>query len=369
MQSYTFSTEELYRDYECDYIVNILRELVEKERKEVSPEYKNTSDYKFVIGENISKVLHLSKTDHIFGFEVIYESSYVFEPNSVDFGIFKVDKKSCINCRYGVGDNSCCPHIHVCRKRSDNDIPSHWLEMTEAQKFEKSMSNVNGKRKLVGDFLSDWLEMMEGKKFEKSMSNINGKRKLVGDISNGYYYIDTDVASIINESNQIKYNEMYVKKEDKKMDIKLYECRTFTGGIATKPQDLIKNVIFSGPCTIVQWSDGDKTIVRCENEDFDKEKGLAMAIVKKLFGTNESKSNYNDIFKKWIPEEEVEEQLLGKEDDITEILTAKQLAEKMRLSVSTVLRDCRRGIHPGAMKVDGKWLIPFKGLKKEDSNE
>ena len=352
MQSYTFSTEELYRDYEYNYIVNILRELVEKERKEVSPEYKNISDYKFVIGENVARVLHLSKTDHMFGFEVVYESSYIFEPNSVDFGIFKVDKKSCINCRYGVGDNSCCPYIHVCRKRRENDIPSHWLEMTEAQKLEKSMSNVNNKRKLVGD------------------------------ISNGYVYIDTDIVYKIEESNRkaimekrlfqlpiTKYNEMYIKKEDKKMDIKLYECRTFTGGIVTKPQDLIKNVIFSGPCTIVQWSDGDKTIVRCENEDFDKEKGLAMAIAKKLFGTNESKSNYNDIFKKWIPEEEVEEQLLEKEDDITEILTAKQLAEKMRLSVSTVLRDCRRGIHPGAMKVDGKWLIPFKGLKKEDSNE
>ena len=343
MQCYTFSTEELYTDYEYNYIVNILRKLVEKERKEVSPEYKNISDYKFVIGENVARALHLSKTDNnnIFGFEVVCESSYIFEPNSVDFGIFKVDKKSCINCRYGVDVNSCCPYIHVCRKRRENDIPSHWLEMTEAQKLEKSMSN------------------------------INNKRKLIGDISNGYVYIDTDdIAEIINESNRIKYNEMYIKKEDKKMDIKLYECRTFTGGIVTKPQDLIKNVIFSGPFTIVQWSDGDKTIVRCENENFDKEKGLAMAIVKKLFGTNESKSNYNDIFKKWIPEEEVEEQLLEKEDDdINEILTAKQLAEKMALSVSTVLRDCRRGVHPGAMKVDGKWLIPFKGLKKEDSNE
>ena len=353
MQSYTFSTEELYGYDEYHYIVNILRKLVEKERKEVSPEYKNISDYKFVIGENVSRALHLSKTDNIFGFEVVYENSYIFEPNSVDFGIFKVDIKSCINCRYGVGDNSCCPNIHVCRKRSDNDIPSHWLEMTEAQKFEKSMSNVNGKRKLVGDII------------------------------NGYSYIDTDIAYKIEESNRkaimekrlfqlpiTNYNEMYIKEEDKTMDIKLYECRTFTGGIVTKPQNLIKNVIFSGPCTIVQWSDGDKTIVRCENEDFDKEKGLAMAIAKKFFGTNESKSNYNDIFKKWIPEEEVEEQLLEKEDDdITEILTAKQLAEKMRLSVSTVLRDCRRGVHPGAMKVDGKWLIPSKGLKKEDSNE
>ena len=266
MQSYTFSKEELYRDDEYDYIFNILRKLVEKERKEVVQEYKNIKDYKFVIGENVARVLHLYKPDHIFDFEVIYESSYVFEPNSVDFGIF------------------------------------------------------------------------------------------------------TDVSSTINEPNQIKYNKMYVKKEDKKMDVILYDRRTFVDGIVTKPKDLIKNVIFSGPCTIVQWADGDKTIVRCENENFDKEKGLSMAIVKKLFGTNKSKSNYNDVFKKWIPEEDNTNKKL-EEGDNAEILTAKQIAEKTGLSVSTVLRDCRRGLHPGAMKVDGKWLIPYSGLVKDNKNE
>lgn len=65
----------------------------------------------------------------------------------------------------------------------------------------------------------------------------------------------------------------------------------------------IKKVIFSPPATIVIWNDGDKTVVKDHDEDFDKEKGLAMAICKKVFGTNKSKSNYNDIFKKWITEE------------------------------------------------------------------
>ena len=65
----------------------------------------------------------------------------------------------------------------------------------------------------------------------------------------------------------------------------------------------IKNVIFNDPATIMFWTDGTKTVVKAENEPFDPEKGLAMAIIKKLFGTNESKSNYNDIFKKWLPEE------------------------------------------------------------------
>ena len=66
----------------------------------------------------------------------------------------------------------------------------------------------------------------------------------------------------------------------------------------------IKKVIFSGDRTVVLWNDGDKTIVKASNEEFDKEKGLAMAIAKKALGTNKNKSNYYDVFKKWIPEEE-----------------------------------------------------------------
>lgn len=64
----------------------------------------------------------------------------------------------------------------------------------------------------------------------------------------------------------------------------------------------IKNVIFNDPATIVFWSDGTKTVVKAENEEFDKEKGLAMAVAKKFLGTNKSKSNYMDIFKEWIRE-------------------------------------------------------------------
>ena len=60
----------------------------------------------------------------------------------------------------------------------------------------------------------------------------------------------------------------------------------------------IQNVIFNDPATIVLWNDGTKTVVKAENEDFDPEKGLAMAIAKKALG---NKGNYYDIFKKWLP--------------------------------------------------------------------
>lgn len=68
----------------------------------------------------------------------------------------------------------------------------------------------------------------------------------------------------------------------------------------TKPGWSIKNVIFSDPATIVLWEDGTKTVVKCENEAFDPEKGLAMALAKKMLG---NKGNYFNVFKKWIPEE------------------------------------------------------------------
>ena len=49
----------------------------------------------------------------------------------------------------------------------------------------------------------------------------------------------------------------------------------------------IRKVIFNNPATIVFWLDGTKTIVKkVDDEPWDPEKGLAMAIIKKYFGTN-----------------------------------------------------------------------------------
>lgn len=63
----------------------------------------------------------------------------------------------------------------------------------------------------------------------------------------------------------------------------------------------IKNVIFNDPATIVFWEDGTKTVVKCQDGDeFDPEKGLAMAIVKKAYG---NKGNYCNKLKKWLPKE------------------------------------------------------------------
>lgn len=67
-----------------------------------------------------------------------------------------------------------------------------------------------------------------------------------------------------------------------------------------KPPLGIKDVIFNNPATVVFWSDGTKTVVKAENEPFDPEKGLAMAISKKFLG---NKGNYFQTFKKFIKED------------------------------------------------------------------
>lgn len=62
----------------------------------------------------------------------------------------------------------------------------------------------------------------------------------------------------------------------------------------------ITNVIFNPPATIVFWSDNTKTVVKCDTslEDYDPEKGIAMAISRKMLADN--KREYYHVFKHWL---------------------------------------------------------------------
>ena len=97
-------------------------------------------------------------------------------------------------------------------------------------------------------------------------------------------YFDTDNVSM--------YNELSSKaKESLNRIFGLFESNSV-------PE--IKKVLFHNPATIVFWKDGTKTVVKADNEKFDPEKGLAMAISRKALG---NKGNYYNVFKQWIPEE------------------------------------------------------------------
>lgn len=104
-----------------------------------------------------------------------------------------------------------------------------------------------------------------------------------------YWFMEEHLAPAQKDDFINKYVENEYIKDDIKATYSLYKkCKS----------DAIKKVIFNDPATIVYWIDGTKTVVKCGNEDFDPEKGLAMAISKKALG---NQGNYYEIFKKWLP--------------------------------------------------------------------
>lgn len=98
-------------------------------------------------------------------------------------------------------------------------------------------------------------------------------------------YFDTDMV-MTREEMQYCLNDVAVTE-------KIFKEEQIMRFDSCKPT--IKNVIFNEPATIVFWTDGTKTIVKCgENDIFDPEKGIAMCCMKKLLGTNKTGSNYLD---------------------------------------------------------------------------
>lgn len=79
---------------------------------------------------------------------------------------------------------------------------------------------------------------------------------------------------------------------------KSYEDQLKLYGYRKVEDVTITKVIFNKPATIIIWSDGVKTVVKAQKGDkFDPEKGLAMAIAKRVLG---NKGSFNNEFKKWI---------------------------------------------------------------------
>ena len=76
----------------------------------------------------------------------------------------------------------------------------------------------------------------------------------------------------------------------------------------------IRKVIFNDPATVVLWSDGTKTVVKCGPEDsFDMEKGLAMAIVKKMAGND---NRFHKVFKQYTKKKKKEPGSVGSITDM-----------------------------------------------------
>ena len=54
-----------------------------------------------------------------------------------------------------------------------------------------------------------------------------------------------------------------------------------------------ENVIYNDPATIVEWSDGSKTVVKCDPEDsYDEREGFLLCCAKKLMGNTGAYNDY-----------------------------------------------------------------------------
>lgn len=103
-----------------------------------------------------------------------------------------------------------------------------------------------------------------------------------------------DIDRAIHTAMAIDYSRQSTERAEKNDIVRFGMCNVN-----------IRKVIFNNPATIVLWSDGTKTVVKCGPDDiFDKEKGLAMAIAKKMAGND---SRFRKVFKKWCKPDETNE--------------------------------------------------------------
>lgn len=111
--------------------------------------------------------------------------------------------------------------------------------------------------------------------------------------------------------------------------------------ICLEPTD----VIYSGPATIIQWNDGTKTVVKCEDgEEYNKEKGFVMAYLKKLLGNRD----FFKMLEKWVwknttpnfqKKNEKRKIAQGKVKDIPEENVIEKIAQEIGVEINYCADD------------------------------
>lgn len=112
-----------------------------------------------------------------------------------------------------------------------------------------------------------------------------------------------ELARAIHKGMAIDYSRQSTEQAKKNDIVKFGMCSVS-----------IRKVIFNDPATVVLWSDGTKTVVKCGPEDtYDMEKGLAMAIVKKMAGND---NRFHKVFKQYTKKKKKEPGSIGSISDM-----------------------------------------------------
>lgn len=133
---------------------------------------------------------------------------------------------------------------------------------------------------------------------------VNGYDGSAKIISNTQFETETETKAMAEElyNDIVRHMRNVYGIRDPKVEIKLPVINDPEITINLSAGVHITDVIFNDPATIVFWSDGTKTVVKCcEDDIFDKEKGLAMAVCKKVTG-NDSAAFHKGM-RRWIKPE------------------------------------------------------------------
>lgn len=132
---------------------------------------------------------------------------------------------------------------------------------------------------------------MTAREFMKTMEGLinSPNQKLIGDMRGGYVYAaNTNKPELMYAATEISKANRRATEAENRLDAFKYAVNDVfgTAELHRKMALEIKKVIFNNPATIV----------KAKNEDFDPEKGLAMAIAKKALG---NKGSYFNKIKRW----------------------------------------------------------------------
>lgn len=138
-----------------------------------------------------------------------------------------------------------------------------------------------------------------------------------------------ELARAIHKGMAIDYSRQSTERAEKNDIVRFGMCNVS-----------IRKVIFNDPATIVLWSDGTKTVVKCGPEDtFDMEKGLAMTIVKKMAGND---NRFHKVFKQWCKPDEANEDELPYSKAMKEL---NQMAAQTKDSIAGLLAKMSTAMH------------------------
>lgn len=220
------------------------------------------------------------------------------------------------------------------------------IDILYYHRFNSAMLQWEVEHRMTSDGKIFWgLDEFMEEVFRRAENEVNiAKRKLLNGIY-GAYGIDHLNSEILRQyflsTKLYKPNAVACIKEEKTMNCDV--------------RSNIKDVIFSDRVTVILWKDGTKTMVRAgKHEDYDPEKGFAMAVAKKMFG---NKGNYYEVFKKYVP---VTYYIADKKDAKKDIMMTDQaVSDEVENEIVGMIDECQgqNKIWPGLTRQKWKELV------------